>query len=116
MFQEAYQPQFFQLFVKCSSDGHDHREFSTIRGIQIKKEIVGMIDIVITIGPRVVIDATQTRQEKQGTTVIGRRVLNYLTAMFRIHGNRLKPLRQTFTHVLLKKSLSLDSVGIAAQY
>src|SRR5258708_30130741 len=74
-----------------------------------------MIEIVITIGPRVVVDAAQACQEKQRDTVVGRRVLNYLTAMFGIHRNRLEPLRQTFAHVLLKKSLALDSVGITSQ-
>src|SRR5258708_15973280 len=74
-----------------------------------------MIEIVITIGPRVVVDAAQACQEKQRDTVVGRSVLNYLTAMFGIHRNRLEPLRQTFAQVLLKKSLSLDSVGVASQ-
>src|SRR5260370_41414760 len=74
-----------------------------------------MIEIVITIGPRVVVDATQACQEKQGSTVVGRRVLNDLTAMFGTHRNGLEPLRQTFAQVLLKKSLALDSVGITSQ-
>src|SRR5260370_26380066 len=68
-----------------------------------------MIGIVITIGPGVVIDTTQACQKKQGSAVVGRRVLNYLTAMFGIHRNRLEPLRQTFAHVLLKKNPALGS-------
>ena len=74
-----------------------------------------MIEIVITIGPWVVVDAAQARQEKQGSAVIGRRELNDFTAMFGIYWNRLEPIRQAFAHVLLKKSLSLDSVGVASQ-
>src|SRR6267378_4133753 len=91
--------------MKGLSNGHDDREFRTIRGIEI----------VITIGPRVVVDATQACQEKQGSAVVGGRVVNYLTAMFGIHRNGLEPLRQTFAHVFLKKSLALDSVGVASQ-
>src|SRR5216684_4893150 len=101
--------------MKSSSDSNDDRKFRAIRWIQIEEEVVRMVKVGEAIGPRVVVDATQTRQEKQGTTVVGRRVLNYLTAMFGIHRNGLEPLRQTFAHVLLKKSLSLNSIGIASQ-
>src|SRR5437016_6849759 len=101
--------------MKRFGNGHNHGKCRAVRWIQIKKEVVRMIEIVITIGQWVVVDATQARQEKQGSAVIGRRVLNYLTAMFGIDGNRLEPLRQTFAHVLLEKSLSLDSVGVSTQ-
>src|SRR5207302_9343747 len=93
----------------------NHGKFRAIRWIKFKKEVVRMIEIVITIGPWVVVDAAQARQEKQGSAVAGRRELNDFGAMFGIHGNRLEPLRQAFAHVLLKKSLALDSVGVASQ-
>src|SRR5260370_14518932 len=101
--------------MKCSSDGHNHREFRTIRGIQIKKEIVGMIEIVITIGTRIVINAAEAGQKEKGSAVVGGSVVNWFTFFFRINRHGGEPLRQTFAHVLLKKSLALDSVRIAAQ-
>src|SRR5437667_6073922 len=101
--------------MKRFGNGHNHGKFRAVRWIQIKKEVVRMIEIVITIGPWVVVDAAQARQEKQGSAVAGRRELNDFTAMFRIYRNCLEPVRQAFAYVLLKKSLSLDSVGVASQ-
>src|SRR5260221_5146230 len=74
-----------------------------------------MIDVVIPIGPWVVIDATQARQEKQRRAIVGGRVLDYFTAMFGIHRNRLEPVRHSLAQIFLKESLALDSVWIAPQ-
>jgi hypothetical protein len=49
-----------------------------------------MVKVVITVGPRVVID-TAGQSRKQGSAVVGRRVVNYLTTMFGIYRNSLKP-------------------------
>src|SRR6267143_5663335 len=102
--------------MKRSSDSHDNGEFRAVRRIQVEEEVVRMVKVGIAVGPRVVIDAAEAGQEQQGSAVVGRRVVNYLTTMFGIHRNRLEPLRQTFAQIFLKKSLALDSVGIAAQY
>src|SRR5229473_7265461 len=109
------QAQFLQLLVQRLSDGDDDRKFRAIRGIQIEEEVVRMIEVVEAIGPRVVIDAAETGQKEQGSAVIGRRVVNHLTAMFGIQRNRLEPIRYSLAQVFLKKSLALYSVGIASQ-
>src|SRR5260370_24038360 len=101
--------------MKRSRDGDDDRKFRAIRGIQIEEEVVRMVKVVEAIGPRIVIDATQACQEKQGSAVVGCRVLNHLTTMFGIQRNRLEPVRQSLAQIFLKKSLALDSVGVAAQ-
>jgi len=63
-----------------------------------------MIEIVITIGPRVVVDAAQACQESRETRSLAVAYELPSPAMFGIQPNRLEPLRQTFAHVLLKKA------------
>src|SRR5713101_3794076 len=101
--------------MKCSSDSHDNREFRAVRGIQIEEEVVGVVKVGIAVGPRIVIDAAEAGQEQQGSAVVGRRVVNYLTTMFGIHGNRFEPVWHALAQVFLKESLGFDSVRIAPQ-
>src|SRR5580692_3613925 len=101
--------------MQCSSDGDNDRELRPIRWIQIEEEIVRMLKVGKAIGPRIMVDATKASQKEKRSAIGGGRVMNYLTAMLGIHRNRLEPLRQTFAHVLLKKSLSPDSVGVTSQ-
>ena len=101
--------------MESASDGHYNRKFRAVRGIQIEEEVVRMVKIGIAVGPGIVVDATEAGQKEKGGAIVRRGVVNLHAAMLGVHGNRLKPLRQTFPHVFLKKSLSLDSVRVAAQ-
>ena len=62
------------------------------------------------------VDAAQAGQEEQGGAIVGSGVVNFLAAFFGIDRNGLEPFRQAFAHVFLKKSLALNSVGIATQH
>src|SRR6267378_733224 len=74
-----------------------------------------MVRIGMAVGPRVVVDAAKAGPAQQGSTVVGRRVLNYLTTVFGIHRNRFEPVGHALAQVFLKESLAFDSVRIAAQ-
>src|SRR5260221_1400368 len=109
------QAQFLQLLLKRLSDGHDQGNLRAIGRVKVEEEVIGVIEICNAVGPRVVVDATKPGQKEKGSAVIGRRVVNHLTAMFGIQRNRLEPIRYSLAQVFLKKSLALYSVGIASQ-
>src|SRR5882672_6684334 len=102
--------------MKRSSDGDDDGKFRAIRWIQIEEDVVRMLEVVEAIGPRIVVDATEASQKQQGSAVAGGGIVNYLTAMFGIHRNRLEPVRHPLAQIFLKKSLALDSIRIASQH
>src|SRR6266404_3572458 len=74
-----------------------------------------MIEIVITIGPRIVVDAAEAGQKEKGSAVVGGRVLDGLPFFFRINRHGCEPLWHAFPQIFLKESLALDPVGIASQ-
>src|SRR6266481_7579010 len=74
-----------------------------------------MVEISNAIGPRIVVDAAEASQKEKGSAVVGGRVLDGLPFFFRINRHGCEPLRHAFAQIFLKKSLSLDSVGIASQ-
>src|SRR5260370_35781330 len=75
-----------------------------------------MIEIVITIGRRIVIDAAEAGQKEEGSAVVGGRILDCFAFFFRINRHGCEPLRDAFTQILLIESLALDSVWIAPQH
>src|SRR5258707_8663029 len=76
-----------------------------------------MIEVIVPAGPWIVIDASEAGEVEQGSAVLGGRIKKLLAAAFRIDRNGLEPFRQSqpFAHILLKKCLAGDAVGIAAQ-
>src|SRR5258705_5260561 len=63
-FQEAGHAQFFQLFIKSSSDRDGNGEIGALGRIKIEKEIIGMVEIGVAAGPGIVVDANQAGVEE----------------------------------------------------
>src|SRR5215472_8291724 len=59
--QETHNPQLFKFFLQRPSNGHHHRKLRSVRGVQIKKKVVWMIEIVEAARPRIVVNAAQSR-------------------------------------------------------
>src|SRR5215470_14697145 len=114
-FQETHNSQFFQLFMQRSRDGNDYREVRAVGRVEIEKEIVRVLKVVKAAGPRIMVNATKARQKEQGSAVARRRVMNLFAAFLGFERYSLEPFGQAFAQILLKKSLSVDSVGIAPQ-
>ena len=101
--------------MKSSSDGDGDGEIGALRRIEIVKEIIGVIEIGVTAGPRIVVDAAEAGQEEKGSAIVRSGIVNFLASSLRIDGHGFEPIRNTFAHIFLKKGLALDSVGVAAQ-
>src|SRR5262249_11627065 len=114
-FQETHNSQFFQLFMQRSRDGNDYREVRAVRRVEIEKEIVWVVEVVKATGPRIMIDATKSRQKQQGSAVARCRIMNLFPTFLQLDRNGLEPFGQTLWQILLKKRLSVDSVGIPPQ-
>src|SRR6266478_9691847 len=114
-FQEAGHAQFFQLFVKSSSDRDSNGEIGALGRIKIEKEIIGMVEIGVAAGPGIVVDATEAGEEEEGSAIVRCGVVDFFAQSFRIDRNCFEPLRNTLAQIFLKEGLALDSVGIAAK-
>src|ERR1700674_2064170 len=101
--------------MQSSSDRDDYGEIGALGRIEVEKDIVRMLKIGIAAGPRVVVDAAEGGQKQKGSAVVGCRVVYFFSAFFGIEGHGCEPLRYPLAQGLLKESLALDSVWIAAQ-
>src|SRR5260370_12128252 len=81
----------------------------------MEEEVVEMIEIVTTIGARIVIDAAECAQKEKRRAVVGGGLLDGLPFFVRINRHGGEPLRHPFPQIFLKEGLALDPVGIASQ-
>ena len=57
-FHKTHNPQFFQFIVQRPRNRYHHGKLRPVRRIQIKKEVIGMFEIIQPAGPRIVVNAT----------------------------------------------------------
>ena len=74
-----------------------------------------MIEVIEAAGPRIVVDAAESGQKQKRGAIVRRRVVNLFAALLGFDRHSFKPFRHAFAQIFLKKRLSLDTVGIAAQ-
>src|SRR6266704_1725805 len=94
-FQKAGHAQFFQLFMKSSSDRDSNGEIGALGRIKIEKEIIGVVDIGVAAGPGIMVDATEAGQEEEGSAIVRSGVVDFFAQSFRVDRNCFEPLRNT---------------------
>jgi len=81
-----------EFFVESFSDLDDDGEVRAVGGVEVEKEIVGMIDVAVAAAPGIVVDAAEAGEVEKRGAIIGDGVMDYFTAMFRVDGNGSEPV------------------------
>ena len=95
-FEKTFELERFEPFMQRFGDGDDDVELGAIGGIEVEEKIVRMVEIGNRAGPGIVVDAAEAGEKQERSEVIGGGVVNFFAAFFRVDGNGLEPIGETF--------------------
>jgi hypothetical protein len=96
-------------------DGADLRERDVGTRVEVDAQLVGVIEVVATDGPRVPVDHPEVDAPHEVRGVVGHELARVAPAGER-DGRRLQPLGRAVRHALLKERLSVDAVDPALHH
>src|SRR6266478_414662 len=111
--EEADQVRGEQRLVNRARHAKHSAEGRLRRGVEIEEDVVGIILMVESAGPRIVVDATEIGKEEKGSAVFGHYVVHFSAALVGIYRRPLDPGRNRFRRFLLEEALFFDSIWIA---